>query len=245
MRFVLVHGGFHGAWCWEPMIIELQGAGHTAVAPDLPGHGARVAERATLEGYRDAVVEVLRDGDVLVGHSMGGYVTSIAADAFGDSLSHLVYLAAGVPVEGEAMGATHSVDVAGTSRYYEVSEGPHGPEMTFSSYEGARDHFFHDCDEATARAAFARLTPQQIGPTETPIEMRSFWELDTPRTLIACLDDRSGINYYHESSLRRLGLTNAHLLWASHSPFLSRPADMARVLVAIATESVPSSRSYR
>ena len=168
---------------------------------------------------------------------MGGYVISVAADTFEGSLSQLIYLAAGVPVEGEAMGVTHSVDVTGISRYYDVSEGPNGPEMRFSSYDGAREHFFHDCDESTARAAFARLTPQQIGPTETPIKMRSFWELATPRALIACLDDRSGASYYHEASLGRLGLTGAHLIWASHSPFLSRPADTARLLVEIATQN--------
>ena len=42
MRFVLVHGGFHGAWCWSRTIPELQALGHDAIAIDVPGHGARV-----------------------------------------------------------------------------------------------------------------------------------------------------------------------------------------------------------
>ncbi|WP_200835348.1 alpha/beta hydrolase [Frankia sp. Ea1.12] len=51
----------------------LEKRGHTALAIDLPGHGKRVDEDATLARYRDAVVEVSEPGDVLVGHSMGGF----------------------------------------------------------------------------------------------------------------------------------------------------------------------------
>jgi pimeloyl-ACP methyl ester carboxylesterase len=47
MRFVLVHGGFHDAWCWERTVPELARLGHDAVAVDLPGHGASAAETAT------------------------------------------------------------------------------------------------------------------------------------------------------------------------------------------------------
>jgi hypothetical protein len=60
MRFVLVHGGFHAAWCWEQTIDELRRVGHDGVAVDLPGHGARVDEESTLANRRDA-------GDVLEG----------------------------------------------------------------------------------------------------------------------------------------------------------------------------------
>ena len=80
-RFVLVHGAFHGAWCWGRTIPELEGRGHESVAIDLPGHGTRKNERSTLTDRRDAITEVLRPGDVLVGHSGGGYDVTLAADA--------------------------------------------------------------------------------------------------------------------------------------------------------------------
>jgi alpha-beta hydrolase superfamily lysophospholipase len=48
MRFVLIHGGFHGAWCWERTIPELERLGHEAIAIDLPGHGERRDERSPL-----------------------------------------------------------------------------------------------------------------------------------------------------------------------------------------------------
>ncbi|WP_063712971.1 alpha/beta fold hydrolase [Nocardia jiangxiensis] len=109
MRFVLVHGGFHGAWCWGRTISELRQLGHDAIAIDLPGHGDRRDQRSTLSDRRDAIVEAVEPGDVLVGHSSGGYDITVAADVIPELLRHLVYLAASLPLEGrtllEATGA--------------------------------------------------------------------------------------------------------------------------------------------
>jgi pimeloyl-ACP methyl ester carboxylesterase len=71
-RFVLIHGGFHGAWCGDRALPELERRGHESVAIDLPGHGARKDERSTLADRRDAITEALCPGDVLVRHSGGG-----------------------------------------------------------------------------------------------------------------------------------------------------------------------------
>src|SRR5262245_38816966 len=69
MRFILVHGGFHGAWCWDRVVPELEKLGHEALALDLPGHGARAAERPVdYRGRIQPILDVLRQGDVLVGH---------------------------------------------------------------------------------------------------------------------------------------------------------------------------------
>ncbi len=54
MRFVLVHGGFHAAWCWSRTIPELERLGHRAVAVDLPGHGDRAEEESTLDNRTEA-----------------------------------------------------------------------------------------------------------------------------------------------------------------------------------------------
>src|SRR5207302_8358541 len=99
MRFVLIHGGFHGAWCWSRTIPELERLGHEAIAIDLPGHGERRRERSTLADRREAIVAVLQPRDVLVGHSGGGYDVTLAADAVPDRIGHVVYLAAGLPLE--------------------------------------------------------------------------------------------------------------------------------------------------
>ncbi|MGH3967337.1 MAG: alpha/beta fold hydrolase, partial [Mycobacterium sp.] len=52
MRFVFVHGGFHAGWCWSRTVAELEKIGHTGIAVDLPGHGARLDEESTLANRR-------------------------------------------------------------------------------------------------------------------------------------------------------------------------------------------------
>src|SRR6201997_1834029 len=114
MRFVLIHGGFHGAWCWERTIPELARLGHAAIAIDLPGHGLRRDERSTNADRRDAILAVLQPGDVLVGHSGGGYDITLAADGAPEKVAHLVYLAAGLPLEGRSvLEATGGVKTEG------------------------------------------------------------------------------------------------------------------------------------
>ena len=91
--------------------------GHDGVAVDLPGHGALVDQESTLANRRDAIVALMQPGDVLVGHSGGGFDATLAADARPDLVSHIVYLAAALPREGrtypEAMAMRDAGDELG------------------------------------------------------------------------------------------------------------------------------------
>jgi pimeloyl-ACP methyl ester carboxylesterase len=245
MRFVLVHGGFHAAWCWQRVIPELDRLGHDAVAVDIPGHGERIAEEATLASRRDAIVDVLAPGDVLVGHSGGGFDITLAADAAADVVSHVVYLAAALPREGrsypEAMAMRNAedgafdADVGEMLSYLDFAE---DGSMRFATFEGAWKYFYHDCDEDTARWAFERLCPERFGETTVaPVSVPRFWAADLPRSYILCLQDRAKPRWLSDVVTKRLGVTPL-TIDASHSPFLSRPAELAELLVH-ATSTVP------
>ncbi|ABM14954.1 MULTISPECIES: alpha/beta fold hydrolase [Mycolicibacterium] len=256
MRFVLVHGGFHAAWCWERTIDALQALGHDAVAVDLPGHGDRVDEESTLANRREAVVAAMQAGGgkcVLVGHSGGGFDATLAADARPDLVHHIVYLAAALPREGrtypEAMamrdaeqgpaelGDEFDGDVGEMLGYLNFDE---DGAMTFADFEGAWKYFYHDCDEATARWAFERLGPERFGDTTvTPVSVPDFWAADLPRSFIVCEQDRSMPRWLADTVARRLGVEQL-TIDASHSPFLSRPRELAELLVR-ATTTTPVS----
>jgi pimeloyl-ACP methyl ester carboxylesterase len=250
VRFVLVHGGFHGAWCWSRTIAELEALGHDAVAIDVPGHGARVDEEATMAGRLDAVLAVLQPGDVLVGHSGGGMEITRAADAAPELVSHTVYLAAALPLEGRLMqealvyrddGSTEAdYDVSGMLEHLRITE---DGAMAFADFEGTWKFFYHDCDEATARWAFEQLTPEKAGDTATtPVSVPRFWEAELPRSFIVCLQDRAQPRWLADVTARRLGVESL-TIDTSHSPFLSSPAELAQLLVhATTTKPISSLR---
>ncbi|RAV07073.1 esterase [Mycolicibacterium sp. GF69] len=251
MRFVFVHGGFHAAWCWEHTIDELTAMGHDAVAVDLPGHGVRVDEESTLANRCEAIVSAVRAGgekSVLVGHSGGGFDATLAADAVPESVSHITYLAAALPREGrtypEAMamrdddggpaelGENFDADVGEMLGYLKFDD---DGAMWFADFEGAWRYFYHDCDEPTARWAFERLGPERFGDTTvTPVSVPRFWAADLPRSFIRCVQDRSMPRWLADTVTRRLGVEQL-TIDTSHSPFLSRPRELAELLVHATT----------
>jgi pimeloyl-ACP methyl ester carboxylesterase len=244
VRFVFVHGGFHAAWCWNRVITELESLGHEGIAVDLPGHGALVDQESTLANRREAIVSVLAPGDVLVGHSGGGFDATLAADAAPEKVSHITYLAAALPREGrtypEAMAMRDGTDLdegfdADVGEMLAYLNFDEAGAMTFTDFEGARKYFYHDCDEATARWAFDSLGPERFGDTTvTPVSVPTFWAADLPRSFIVCEQDRSMPRWLADTVTRRLGVEQLSID-SSHSPFLSRPCELAELLVHATT----------
>lgn len=248
MRFVLIHGGFHGAWCWNRVVPELNALGHDAVAIDLPGHGKRANEEVTVETRRQAMLDVVRPGDIWVGHSGGGYDISIAADAAPDKIDHLIFLATSLPIEGrtliEASGGRPATDndkielmtdETGQTRLTRANE---RGWMEAADFEATWDFFYHDCDEATARWAFDHLTPAPVEYIQETIHLPRFWASDLSRSFIRCLQDRSAPRRVYDNAARRLGVEPL-TIDTSHSPFLSKPRELAELFVA-ATSTQPT-----
>lgn len=244
MRFVLIHGGFHGAWCWARTLPELERLGHQAIAIDLPGHGLRRDERSTLADRRDAILEVLQPGDVLVGHSGGGYDISLAAGAAPERIGHLVYLAAGLPLEGrsvlEATGGAAQPSGEGEAQVVQLMDDDTGmlrfirPDargrLECVDQQLAADFFYHDCDAETVAWAFRQLTPAPTDFMQEPVSIPAFWTSDLPRSYIHCREDRAKPAAMTRSVVDRLGVAPLNID-GSHSPFLSRPAELAALLV--------------
>lgn len=102
--FVLVHGAWHGGWCWRRVAEALRAGGHRVFAPSLTGLGDRAhlfSRDISLQTHVKDILSVVEAEElscfVLVGHSYGGIVISGVADALGDRVSRYVYLDATVP----------------------------------------------------------------------------------------------------------------------------------------------------
>src|SRR5229473_5151235 len=183
MHFVLVHGAYHGAWCWDQLRAELERGGHASTAVDLPCDDPD----AGAERYVDEVLHAIPkqpDAVVMVGHSLGGLTIPIAASRVRTSMT--IYLCAILPVPGLSFDAQHAE--IGTD--FTPSEPAIGHEDGSASWpeRGAIEVFFHDCIPEVAQAAARKLRPQYWKVTQEVTPLRQ-WP-SVAAAYIVCTDDR-------------------------------------------------------
>lgn len=218
---VLVHGAWHGAWCWEHLGAELIKCGVVYHAVDLPltGHESDVA---TLRATLDAI-----DGlKAVVGHSYGGLVMS-GAVAGRDDVSHLVYLCAFLLDEGERV-FDNLMDLEPPPLFDAVRIAEDG--RSYVDPAGARAAFYAECPEPLAEAAIARLRP--MDPSSTMIGCLGEPWKHVPTTYVVCERDGAINAEAQRRMARRAGTVLT--LDTDHSPFLSRISETASIIAGVA-----------
>ncbi|MEU2514257.1 alpha/beta fold hydrolase [Streptomyces syringium] len=230
--FLLVHGAWHGAWCWDSLRAALDADGLRSHAVDLPSANPPAGRRdgARPAGMRDdaeAIGDSLRriDGPVVVvAHSYGGVpATEAIADAA--NVVRAVYLAGFQLGAGESMFTFLGAPVPDDGTGYAPP------------YEDARRTLYGDVPEAEADRAVARLRPQSVRSFTEPVTTAG-WRT-VPSSYIVCDRDQA-----LEPSRQRELATRAdsvHRLPSGHSPFLSMPRQLATLLGRIATSTRPAS----
>jgi pimeloyl-ACP methyl ester carboxylesterase len=215
---VLVHGAWHGSWCWDGVVAELDRHRVPVKAVELPFTGfdddVSVARRAMEETGRATVV---------VGHSYGGAVISQAASGL-PNVCHLVYVGAFVPDIGDddaALLATH-----GSTLFDGLVVTDDGVAV---DPDAARDLFYGDSDDATARGLVARLRPMTLadaaGPRADPA-----WK-SVPSTYVLCTND--GV-FPPEAQRVVAARVDEVVEWPTdHSPFITRPKELAELVVSV------------
>lgn len=246
---VLVHGAWHGAWCWSALQSRLDDRGIASVAIDLPGHGVSTLPLGDLHGDAQHVADVidaLGRPVVLVGHSYGGAViteaavrTSTAPSGQTGHVRHLVYLAAFAPDRDESiMGALgtmpkHDVALGAAMRMRDDGTSVLDPELAPPALYGS-------CTPEVVTAALARLSPQPMATMVQPVTGSP--RDTTPSTYVVCTLDRS-VHPVHQQ-IMATRCTEVVTLETDHSPFASMPdatADVIeRVVASVAASAGPS-----
>jgi pimeloyl-ACP methyl ester carboxylesterase len=215
---VLVHGAFHGPWCWDKVVERLKGDDGVEVStPDLyegpyPAH----------PGLVQAEVERLgRLGPVVVcGHSFGGYAITALDPA---TVAHLVYLAAYLPDRDEWFP-----DMPVDAGFFEMVEHHDDGTMTVKP-ERARELFYHDCDDADVEWAIGNLRPHLMEGAQNVLP-RPAWR-EVPSTYVCCDEDNTLTQTYMRQAIDRVG-DGVHFP-TSHSPMISQPDLVANLLRSI------------
>ncbi|GLZ09201.1 hypothetical protein Acsp03_66670 [Actinomadura sp. NBRC 104412] len=225
---VLVHGAWHGAWAWDPVVPPLNAAGVRTHAVRLPGVN-RAPGRHDLRGHVEflrAELARLPGPLALCAHSYGGAVTTEAADG-NAAVTTLIYLSAFLLEMGEScVDANQPAPVPPDPSLAPVAEGDylHVPEAA------AHHMFYGDCPAEEAKAAAARLTPEHVGTVGAPVT-RAAWHA-IPSTYIVCARDQA-LTPEAQRRMARRATWRAEMDTA-HSPMLSRPHKLATLLAEAA-----------
>jgi pimeloyl-ACP methyl ester carboxylesterase len=215
---VLVHGAFHGPWCWDKVVPLLEARGIDVATPDLYT-GPTPADPAVVQADVDRLGQ---HGPVIVcGHSFGGYpITELVPS----TVAHLVYLAAFLPDRD-----TWFPDMPVGPSFFEMVSHDEAGVLT-TKPERARELFYADCSDDDVAWAIGNLHPHTMEGAKAVVDRPAWREVQS--TYVCCDDDNTLTQAYMQAAIDRVG-DGVH--WpTSHSPMISRPELVADLLGSIA-----------
>lgn len=225
--FLLVHGSWHGSWCWNLLRPALERRGYGSSVVDLPSCGEAGAQLGGLAEDAAAVGRAAGAAEgpvVVVGHSYGG--AAITEARYGSNVRRLIYLCAFMPDKGAAYPS--DLPPGPLPSYVGIRE-----DGTFAVPPGeAINAFYADCAPDVARWAEGNLRVQSQAVLGHVITEAAWRHL--PSSYVVALQDRAlPLEMQRRLSMRA---SDRHEIDSSHSPFLSRPDELADLLVAIASQ---------
>jgi len=239
LNFVLVHGSWHGPWCWEKLVPLLRAEGHNVTAVDL--QAGRPAEQSNLAAYVRRVTDALdAQGTpaVLLAHSSGGTYASLAAEERAEKVRTLVFLSGFVLANGESgrdafkPGSDPGTRLPPLFRpdFRPGTKIPLQIRLDVANPAAVKEALYGDCSDADVRAAIARLVPEPAAPGGQPLRLtpERFGRVD--KAYVFCSKDNAISPVKQREFAAKWPMRRSATLDSSHSPFLSMPAQLAQVL---------------
>ena len=235
--YILIHGAWHGAWCWDKVVPLLQQQGHTAVAIDLPAHGEDLTPMGdvSLQLYADKICEVIsqqQEPVILVGHSLGGIAITQAAEKCSSNIRKLVYLTGFLLPNGVAR-LGYGSDIEGSLIDVNKIMSDDKESISFNR-EGLKEAFYHDCCAEDIAKATELIRPEPIAGIVTPVHYtaKNFGRI--PLVYIACLQDRAIPPALQRRMYTETPVAKIVTMDTSHSPFFSAAEELVKHLIELA-----------
>jgi len=231
-HFVLIHGAWHGGWCWDGVIDILEKLGHTAEAPTLPGN-AKGDDRSniTFDSYVQKIANIIEkqpEPVILVGHSSAGFLLQSAAPKVPDRIERLIFHNAAI--------------LANKTCQFDLVP-PEQAQGMIAAANASHDNSV-PVDEDLVRGAIMagepaeiqdllieHLVPQPIALFTTRINTEKFEKLDIPRTVLLCKDDAVLPSDVYLSMAQNLGQFNLIEIEGGHETLFTKPHIVARGLI--------------
>jgi pimeloyl-ACP methyl ester carboxylesterase len=207
-HFVLVHGAWHGSWCWDRVAAGLFARGHRVTAVDLPGRGGTPVRGGPFWGWRtgvpDSVAVVLRairaqkEPIVLVGHSLGGVSITQAGEDAAERIKSLVDLTAMLPAHGQ----------------------------------NAAPSIYTDCTPEDIATAGRQVVPELIGPSLSKVRTTPEKWGQLRKLYIQCLRDEVIPISAQRAMCENTGVSQIETLDTGHFPPYSMTERVVELLAA-------------
>jgi pimeloyl-ACP methyl ester carboxylesterase len=234
--YVLIHGSWHGGWCWEKIARSLKRAGHNVETPDLPGHGddETPISQISLRSYAERVCQVLdaqSEPVILVGHSMGGIAISQAAEYRPNKVETLVYLTGNLLRNGESLLQVAQEDKQSlVAPNLIIHEGKGVATIRGNAIENT---FYGDCPKEDVARARSLLSPEPLAPLATPVSVTEENFGRIPRVYIELLRDLANSPSAQKRMYTALPCRKVISMNTSHSPFFSAPEELVAHLLSL------------
>ena len=234
--FVLVHGAWHNAQCWERVVPLLEAAGHRVDAVDLPGHGEDETPviGMTLDANARHVanrVEAAGEPVVLVGHSMGGMAITQAAELVPEKIAMLVYVSAFLPADGQSLPQlAHDLpdDIVQPNILADPTTG-----LCTVAEDVRIAAFYGRCSPVDAAAYVAAHEPEALAVVGAPVSITEERAGSVRRVYIECLRDGAVPVSLQRTMHAARPCERVFELDTDHSPFLSTPDALADILLSL------------
>jgi pimeloyl-ACP methyl ester carboxylesterase len=245
-NFVLVHGAWHGAWCWRRVTEALIRAGHRAHAVTLTGVGERthlLSPSITLETHIADVVQAIEAEEmtdvILAVHSYAGMLGTAVADRMPERLAHLVYVDAVVPKPGESWSSTH----ASATRDARLAAAAASPNYSFPPPDPSVFGLVADDHDWVER----RQTPHPGHTYQATLGFDPARVAQVPRTFVNCIDPplatidviRTRVTDPKFWEGAWLAGSRVVTLVTGHDPMVSAPAALTQCLLDCTGDGVP------
>ena len=234
-KFLLIHGSWHGAWCWYKVAPILKGEGHQVTIPDLPG---RTRHRRPLQaiGLKQMVRSVLPslttgEKTTIVVHSRYGVLASALAEAVPDRIARTIYLASFMLTDGQTAGSCFRWDRGSLLR-------PHVSISKLGLWDALhpdiyRDGLYHDCSPDDNALAHSLLCREPLRPALARVSLSADRYGRVPRAYIRLSEDRAVTPALQDRCIDRTPVDRVETIKASHSAYFSQPETLARTILSL------------
>jgi pimeloyl-ACP methyl ester carboxylesterase len=238
--YILVHGAWHGAWCWHKVLPKMTSKGYDVMAIDLPGHGLDRTnpEIVSFRMYVDKVKETAlstKNNVILVGHSMAGTIIAQAAEELGvHKVSKLIFVDAFLPKNGESVSSLARLlesEPPNNQAKINIGQGliVNENRTTASFKKDVADIlFYHDCSRKDKEFAHNNLSVQPLAPLGEPVKVTNEIYGKIPKYYILCTESK---DLNKKLLPARVPCEKVISIRTSHSPFFSKPGKLAKLLM--------------